>query len=74
VLVLSDLAQLLGVGQTRAWHLERDHAFEAFELLPRIGKRRRYSGKKVQAWLDGELASAPAQMARPFGSSRKSGQ
>jgi len=33
---------------------ERAGEFARFELLPRMGNRPRFSGKKVQAWLDGE--------------------
>jgi hypothetical protein len=68
VLLLSDLARLLNVSAEWAWKLEREGAFDAFELVPRIGKRRRYSGKKVQAWLDGQTTDAPAS--RYFGRKR----
>jgi hypothetical protein len=53
VMLLGDLARVLGLGSSQAWQLERAGELERFEL-PRVGKRVRYSGKKVQAWLDGE--------------------
>jgi hypothetical protein len=58
VLLLSDLAELLGLGMTRVWELERAGDFAHLEILPRVGKRARYSGKKVQAWIDGEADAA----------------
>jgi hypothetical protein len=69
VLVLSDLAAILGVGTTQAWQLEHDGELAKFECLPRVGKRRRYSGKKVQAWVDGE--GEAAEPSRYFASARK---
>lgn len=67
VMVLADLAHIFGVGARRAQQLRASGAFEVFELLPRIGAMPRYSGKRVQAWLDGELA-APS---RVFGGTRR---
>jgi predicted DNA-binding transcriptional regulator AlpA len=54
VLVLRDLAELLGLGTSRTWELYQQGEFARFELLPRIGNRPRFSGKKLQAWLDPE--------------------
>jgi predicted DNA-binding transcriptional regulator AlpA len=54
VLVLRDLAELLGLGASRTWELYQQGDFARFELLPRLGNRPRFSGKKLQAWLDGE--------------------
>ena len=58
VLVLEDLAQLLGISHSRAAHLAAAGEFDTFELTPRIGRRLRYSGKKLQAWLDGPPEAA----------------
>jgi len=52
VLVLRDLAELLGLGASRTWELYQRGEFARFELLPRLGNRPRFSGKKLQAWLD----------------------
>jgi len=54
VLVLRDLAELLGLGTSRTWELYQQGEFARFELLPRLGNRPRFSGKKLQAWLDAE--------------------
>jgi hypothetical protein len=54
VLVLRDLAELVGLGASRTWELYQRGEFARFELLPRLGNRPRFSGKKLQAWLDGE--------------------
>lgn len=58
VMLVSDLAALLGVGATQAWHMEKGGEFAHLEILPRVGKRARYSGKKVQTWIDGEAEAA----------------
>jgi hypothetical protein len=52
VLVLRDLAELLGLGASRTWELYQRGEFARFELLPRLGNRPRFSGAKLQAWLD----------------------
>ena len=54
VLVLDDIAAILGVGKSQAYQLEHAGELAHLECLPRIGGRRRYSGKKVQAWVDAE--------------------
>lgn len=59
VMLVSDLAALLGVGATQAWHMEKAGEFAHLEILPRVGNRARYSGKKVQAWIDGEGHESP---------------
>lgn len=56
VLVLRDLAELLGLGPTRIWELYKAGEFARFELLPRLGNRPRFSGKKFQSWVDGQEA------------------
>jgi len=54
VLVLRDLAELLGLGASRTWELYQQGEFARFELLPRLGNRPRFSGKQLQSWLDAE--------------------
>jgi hypothetical protein len=72
VLVLEDLAVILGVGKSRAYQLEHDGELAHLECLPRVGKRRRYSGKKVQAWVDGD--GAEESTSRYFQAGRKAGR
>jgi len=69
VLVLRDLAELLGLGHSRIWDLYTAGEFARFELLPRLGKRPRFSGARLQAWIDGTEAAAPAS--RYFGAGRR---
>jgi len=72
VLVVHDLADLLGIGLSRAYELENAGEFVMFELKPRVGKRVRYSGKKVQAWLDGTDLTEPLSAGREyFGSAKR---
>jgi hypothetical protein len=52
VLVLRDLGGLFGFGTSRTWELYQQGEFARFELLPRLGNRPRFSGKKLQAWLE----------------------
>lgn len=66
VMVLKDLESVLHLGTTRMWQLERAGELAFLEILPRIGNKARYSGKKVQAWIDGELATPPRSF-RSFG-------
>lgn len=65
VLKRNDLAGIFNVSMVTGWRMEREGKFRLFELLPRVG-RARYSGKKVQQWLDGE-GEAP----RYFASARR---
>ena len=66
VLLLSDLVPLLGLSVTRLWHLEQRGDFAHWEMTPRIGDRARYSGKKIQAWLDAaDEPEAPSATNRP---------
>ena len=67
VLYLLDLALILSIGRTRAHMLQAANEFRMWELKPRIGNVARYSGKKVQAWLEGEDAS---EASRFFASAR----
>lgn len=52
VMVLSDLATLLGLGSSAVWDLYKAGEFKQWELTPAIGKRPRFSGKAVQQWID----------------------
>lgn len=53
VMALADVARLLGVTRNWAYKLEADGHLRPFELPP-LGRRKRYSGKRFQAWLDAE--------------------
>ena len=66
VLVLRDVAELLGLGSSRTWELYQAGEFARFELLPRLGNRPRFSGTKLQAWLDGVDEPAAAEPPRRF--------
>lgn len=70
VLVLRDLADLLGLGHSRVWDLYQADEFARFELLPRLGNRPRFSGKRLQAWLDLEEQS-PEVESRYFKAGRR---
>ena len=70
VLVLRDLAELLALGSSRTWELYQRGEFARFELLPRMGNRPRFSGKKVQAWLELEDGAVETQ-SRYFKNSRR---
>jgi hypothetical protein len=72
---LKDVAELLGLGATRVWDLYQAHELDFALLQPAIGHKPRFSGKKLQAWCDGELdleaaAAAPA-VRQFFGGGRK---
>lgn len=67
VCVPRDVARVLGLSCSRIYALQRTGKLRRFELDRVLGDERpRYSGKKIQAWLDGTL-DAP----RFFGSARK---
>jgi hypothetical protein len=70
VLVTTDLPEILNLSLRRVQELELAGDLAQFECLPAVGKRPRYSGKKIQQWLDGEQVE-PARM-RVFGGARKS--
>jgi hypothetical protein len=59
VLYLGDLAAMLDVKESRAYELQAKNELVQFEMRPRIGGIARYSGTKVQRWLDGEAEHAP---------------
>lgn len=63
VLLLPDLARLLGLSLKRTYALAAAGEFDRWEIRPRIAKRWRFSGKKVQAWIDGETET-PARSFR----------
>jgi hypothetical protein len=58
VLVLRDLADLLGVGSSAVWAMFKRGDLKRFEL-DKVGNRPRFSGRKVQAWLDGKSDAEP---------------
>lgn len=68
-LVLREVAQLLRIGNTRAWQLERAGELARFELLPRLGNKARYSGEKLREWLQGQ--GQAAESSRFFGAGRQ---
>jgi predicted DNA-binding transcriptional regulator AlpA len=70
VLVLRDLEELLGLGHSRIWDLYRAGEFARFELRPQLGNRPRFSGARVQAWIDGE-AQPEREPSRYFASARR---
>jgi predicted DNA-binding transcriptional regulator AlpA len=72
VLVLRDLAELLGLGSSRVWDLYQAGEFARFELLPRLGNRPRFSGARFQAWIDGtEMAEPVTAGSRYFAAARR---
>ena len=71
VLVLRDLAELLGLGASRTWELYQRGEFARFELLPRLGNRPRFSGAKLQAWLDPDDDQAVGTESRYFKAGRR---
>jgi hypothetical protein len=71
VLVLRDLAELLGLGASRTWELYQRGEFARFELLPRLGNRPRFSGQKLQAWLKGSEDTIAETDSRYFKAGRR---
>ena len=68
VLYLADLAAILGVKMSRAYDLQARNELMQFEMRPRIGGIARYSGVKVQRWLEGDDAASTTR--RFFASAR----
>jgi predicted DNA-binding transcriptional regulator AlpA len=60
VMVLQDFESVLGLGHSRVWELYEKKAFATFEILPRLGGRPRFSGARVQAWIDGQAVDGQA--------------
>lgn len=58
VLLLPDLIAILNLSASHLQRLERDGWLKPFELLPHIGHQQRYSGRKIQDWLDGKVIVA----------------
>jgi hypothetical protein len=54
VLELKDLEAVLGLGHARIWQLYEAGEFAFALLSPMVGNKPRFSGKKLQAWIDGE--------------------
>lgn len=71
VLVLRDLAELLDLGSSRTWELYQAGEFARFELLPRLGNRPRFSGARVQAWIDGQAVDEQPEDLRYFTAARR---
>lgn len=59
VLDLKELGAVLGLSPTRIWRLYEAGEFDFARLTPTVGNRPRFSGRKVQAWVDGENVTAP---------------
>ena len=70
VLTSAEVGGILDYGAARTSQLKKVGAFDLFEILPRIGPSARYSGKKVQQWLDGGL-EAPKSSHFGIGSRRR---
>jgi hypothetical protein len=65
VLTLRELGPILGLGYTRLWQLEKAGELERFECPDVIGNKKRYSGRKLQAWAEAQDAEpAPADVPR----------
>jgi hypothetical protein len=54
VLELKDLEAVLGLAHARIWALYEAGDFAFALLSPTIGNKPRFSGKKIQAWIDRE--------------------
>jgi hypothetical protein len=68
VLTIEELAAVLGVGERRAYDLQRLGELKDFEITPRIGNKPRYSGARVQAWIEGKPTTPEvATRRRAFG-------
>lgn len=69
VLLLMDLAIILGVTKGRVSQMSKAGEFDEWELQPRKGNRPRFCGRKVQEWIDGKTdeAEAPKSRRRFFG-------
>jgi predicted DNA-binding transcriptional regulator AlpA len=70
ILLLADLAVLLGLSRARIYELYGNGEFARFEVLPRLGNRPRFSGARVQAWIDGTVEPVTAG-SRYLGAARR---
>jgi hypothetical protein len=70
-MVLQDFEGVLGLGHSRVWELYENDAFAKFEILPRLGNRPRFSGARVQAWIDGQAADDQTDGLRYFTAARR---
>lgn len=59
-----DMQRVFQLSSSRFYALRAIGRFDAFEIRPRIGQRA-WSGKKVQAYLDGELTAVPRHAQHP---------
>ena len=64
VLDLKDLESVLGLGSTRIWQLYQAGDLDFALLRPTVGRRPRFSGKQLQAWMARESVE-PAPVLRP---------
>lgn len=54
-LTTADLRKIFNLGRNTFYRLQAIGRFDRFEIKPRVSQRRRFfSAKKVQAYLDGE--------------------
>jgi len=58
VLDLKDLEAVLGLGPTRIWQLYQAGDLDFALLRPTVGRRPRFSGSQMQAWLTREPLSS----------------
>ena len=72
ILLIADLAVLLGLSRARIYELHGTGELARFEVVPRLGNRPRFSGARVQAWLDGTADAEPVTAgSRYFGAARR---
>src|SRR5262245_10195611 len=63
ILALAELGQLLGLSQSRVWRLYHAGDFNFALLEPIVGNVPRFSGRKLQTWLDGDQTRATSAAA-----------
>lgn len=61
VLTLKDLESVLNLSAATIWDLYKAGSFNFALLQPAAGKRPRFSGKQIQAWVDREPVEAIVQ-------------
>lgn len=57
-LLAADMQRIFAIKKTAYYALLKRGRFDRFELLPRIGNQRAFSGKLVQAYLNAEGRSS----------------